>query len=60
MSIGTKNLWGVIEHPTFGRVPRVVTVKDLKAGQELFCHYMIDMEGAADDIRNLYEGWYCH
>ena len=43
--------WGVIEHPTFGRVPRVVTVKDLKAGQELFCHYMIDMEGAADDIR---------
>ena len=29
----------------------MVTVKDLKAGQELFCHYMIDMEGAADDIR---------
>ena len=41
--------WGVIEHPTFGRVPRVVTIKDLKAGQELSCHYMIDMEEAADE-----------
>ena len=25
--------WGVINHPTFGRVPRVVTLKDLKAGK---------------------------
>ena len=25
--------WGVINHPTFGRVPRVVTMKDLKAGE---------------------------
>ena len=41
--------WGTIEHPTFGRVPRVVTMKDLKAGQELSIHYMIDMEEAADD-----------
>ncbi len=36
-------------HPTFGRVPRVVTIKHLKAGTELSCHYMIDMEEAAAD-----------
>ncbi len=40
--------WGIIEHPTFGRVPRVVTMKDLKAGQELSVHYMMDMEECAD------------
>jgi len=39
--------WGVIEHPTFGRVPRVVTIKNLKADEELSCHYMIDMGAAA-------------
>ena len=40
--------WGTVEHPTFGRVPRVVTIKDLKAGTELTCHYMIDMEEAVE------------
>jgi len=43
--------WGVIEHPTFGRVPRVVTIKDLKAGQELSCHYMMDMGECFDSVR---------
>ena len=36
-----------MEHPTFGRVPRVVTLKDMKAGTELTCHYMICMEEAS-------------
>ena len=27
----------------------MVAIKDLKAGQELSCHYMIDMEEAADE-----------
>lgn len=39
--------WGTMEHPTFGRVPRVVTLKDMKAGTELTCHYMICMEEAS-------------
>jgi len=50
MLIGTKHVWGVIEHPTFGRVPRVVTIKDLKAGQELSCHYMMDMGECFDSV----------
>ena len=40
--------WGTMEHPTFGRVPRVVTLKDIKAGTELTCHYMICMEEASE------------
>ena len=36
-----------MEHPTFGRIPRVVTLKDMKAGTELTCHYMICMEEAS-------------
>ena len=48
--------WGTVEHPTFGRVPRVVTIKDLKAGTELTCHYMIDMEEAADETTGC--AWY--
>jgi len=48
--------WGTVEHPTFGRVPRVVTIKDLKAGTELTCHYMIDMEEAVECYDHL--KWY--
>lgn len=40
--------WDVMEHPAFGRIPRVVTLIDLKAGTELTCHYMINMEEAAE------------
>ena len=39
--------WDTIEHPTFGRVPRVVSLKEIKAGTELSIHYMINMEAAA-------------
>ena len=46
----------MINHPTFGRVPRVVTIKNLSAGTELSCHYMIDMEEAAEDLEHLQ--WY--
>lgn len=43
--------WGIINHPTFGRIPRVVTIKNIKAGTELSCHYMIDMaEAVADEV----------
>ena len=40
--------WDIIEHPVFGRIPRIVTIKDIKADEELTCHYMIDMEEAGE------------
>ena len=39
--------WDTILHPTFGRIPAIKTLMDLKAGTELTCHYMIDMGEAA-------------
>lgn len=39
--------WDQTMHPTFGRIPSVITLLDLKAGTELTCHYMIDMQEAA-------------
>ena len=39
--------WDQMMHPTFGRIPSVITLLDLKAGTELTCHYMIDMQEAA-------------
>lgn len=38
----------MILHPTFGRIPSVITLMDLKAGTELTCHYMIDMQEASN------------
>ena len=49
--------WDTIEHPTFGRVPRVVSLKEIKAGTELSIHYMINMEEAAKD-ENSHCYWY--
>jgi hypothetical protein len=43
----------MMEHPTFGRVPKVVTLFDLPAGTELSIHYMLDMAAATDHIK-----WY--
>ena len=40
--------WDNIEHPTFGRVPRIVTMVDLEAGEEVTCHYMINIGEAYD------------
>ena len=39
--------WDQIIHPVFGRIPSIVTLMDLKAGTELTCHYMIDMQAAS-------------
>ena len=30
---------GYIDHPRFGRIRSIVTTKDVKAGQEIFCQY---------------------
>ena len=49
--------WDTIEHPTFGRVPRVVSLKEIKAGTELSIHYMMNMEAAAED-ENSHCYWY--
>jgi len=40
-------IWDQIIHPTFGRIPSIITLMDLKAGTELTCHYMIDMQEAS-------------
>ena len=40
--------WDVVVHPVFGRIPRIVTLMDLEVGTELTCHYMINMEEAAN------------
>ena len=39
--------WDQIIHPTFGLIPSVIALMDLKAGTELTCHYMIDMQEAS-------------
>ena len=39
--------WDQFVHPTFGRIPSIITIMDLKAGTELTCHYMIDMQEAS-------------
>lgn len=38
--------WDVVEHPVFGRIPRIVTLRDIEPYEELTCHYKIDMEEA--------------
>ncbi len=38
--------WDVINHPVFGRIPRIVSLRTIPCGEELTCHYMIDMEDA--------------
>ncbi len=43
--------WSVCVHPVFGRVPAVVVLEEVPAGQELTCHYMIDMAEAGQDAR---------
>ena len=40
--------WDHSIHPTFGRIPSIITLMDLKAGTELTCHYMIDMQEASN------------
>ena len=30
---------GYIDHPRFGKIRSIVTTKDLKAGEEIFCEY---------------------
>ncbi len=35
--------WSVAAHPVFGRVPAVVAISEVAPGEELTCHYMIDM-----------------
>ena len=50
--------YGTIEHPTFGRVPRIVTLKKLKAGTEITCHYMICMEEATGSDCSEDMKWY--
>jgi hypothetical protein len=48
--------YGIIEHPTFGRVPRVITLVDLPAGTELSVHYMIDIGDTSADLGHIQ--WY--
>ncbi len=48
-------LWSVARHPVFGRVPQVVAARDVEEGEELTCHYMIDMDEAG---RNERLSWY--
>ena len=51
--------WETAVHPTFGRIPRIVTLMDLEAGSELTCHYMINMEeaSASDDHQWYMQLW---
>ena len=49
--------WDTVRHPVFGRIPRIVTLKRVDVGEELTCHYMIDMTEA--DRRRIFQlGYY--
>jgi len=39
--------WGTIDHPTFGRIPSIVTLQIIPAGTEITVHYQIDMSEAS-------------
>ena len=51
--------WEVIEHPVFGRIPKIITLVDVPAEEELTCHYMIDMKEAerSERLRWYVEAW---
>uniref|UniRef100_A0A0K2UF62 SET domain containing (Lysine methyltransferase) 7 [Danio rerio] n=1 Tax=Lepeophtheirus salmonis TaxID=72036 RepID=A0A0K2UF62_LEPSM len=38
--------WDTIQHPCFGRIPKLVALTDISEGEEFTCHYRIDMEQA--------------
>jgi len=40
--------WATADHPCFGFVPSVVAIEEVKAGEELTIHYMMDMEDAPE------------
>lgn len=40
--------WANADHPCFGFVPSIVTIEEVKAGEELTIHYMMDMEDAPE------------
>ena len=51
--------WDTVRHPVFGRIPRIVTLKRVEVGEELTCHYMIDMTEAVkvDSMAWYVEQW---
>ena len=51
--------WDVVQHPVFGRIPRIVALVDIQKDQELTCHYMIDMQeaGANPNLTWYLEQW---
>ena len=40
--------WTNADHPCFGFVPSITTTEEVKAGEELTVHYMMDMEDAPE------------
>jgi hypothetical protein len=40
--------WTNADHPCFGFVPSITTIKQVNAGEELTVHYMMDMEDAPE------------
>merc|ERR1719378_623903 len=40
--------WSNIQHPCYGFVPSVITLQDVRQGEELTIHYMMDMEEASE------------
>ena len=40
--------WATADHPCFGFVPSVVAIEEVKAGEELTIHYMMDMADAPE------------
>lgn len=48
-------LFDVAEHPCYGRVPALRTLRRVRAGEELCAHYTMDMENAYDWYREAWE-----
>jgi len=40
--------WANADHPCFGFVPSIVTLEEVRKGEELTIHYMMDMEDAPE------------
>jgi histone-lysine N-methyltransferase SETD7 len=42
--------WDIIIHPVFGRIPRIVSLREIQPGEELTCHYVRAMPVTSEHV----------
>lgn len=49
--------WADAQHPCYGRIPAARTISQVNKGDELFIHYMIDMEEAKEWYKEVWDNF---